>query len=1083
MAPTVVKNGSFEVAASHNASPQSEERVELAIEDLVAEMELRKMQRRFGGTRENTGLFAPLALIFVIFLIPFAIFDMHYFSAPPCATDAGRVYPCSFDEICDWTTDTTFECDETRLENTSSLAAFNNASTTPYFASSVEDTSFLLLMLIFSGLLLFVTGGVWLWRWTLYSVAITFTALRFVQGLLIWGGCVQTETWCASAIAYFASSDGRGSGVVFLGPWPYVTTLALLAFVLVSSTYLKVVMPLAARHRWLRFSPQRIRRFYNIKPLRGDGDESGSYKFAYTPLGILPSLFVPALTSDWKCILPCCGKRHIFSYSGQLDSEGRPHGIGRWRDSQSKGESLKGLWKHGKPIGPFAASEQGSGFGFRSVQIAFATCDKEAFRWDENRGATMTVHPDGLHWGVASTETSISGSYYRHLPESTILKGPSAEGDADWAMRQMTQMRMEREEGAVTVSTFGRWRDGTPQLMIHGYEPMEGEGRSHPTRVTLEVVDPSEWTNAEYGPQSFRIVSENSVASEDSSKSAASSAEGSLVRIAQMTAEMRIAQMRAGSGGVSEASSASNASFVSATSEVGVEIGVNEEASTPPPSPPPSPPSSEYPSTSANDAVAEAQQALAEAQATLADRQASVRRRDAEGKPTVSFALLSPVGQTDAKGGGAVFDRRAKLAALHKPLASTASMMPDSGRPSDSLRTLDEESNASTEASQSQSQQQQANHAARYTQHIWQRSESDGGASSASYDDGLPYLNVLGWRPRTRADALVFIHGWTAGHKNTHLQLAQFLNLSRLDPHVKPFIFGWPCGSSPLSFPQVAKFASTSKETHEALATFFQSLAAAGIQRVHVFAHSMGARLFCSALPKVLPLFKPLEDHPTSSSSHEGGGAPQLKLSTLTLLHPEHDLHTFIERDYPDVRNVCEVITLYMDRSDQALAWAEVFNKAPSLGKHPFALVSNARTPQATAGGASPPPPATGGGNNNAPKKGRFHLPRASVLKTTSVVKQLRGYDREVDLTFAPTAKTPALDLDVIDTSWMDTNTVGPRHSYFNVNRWLIDDLAEIIVTRRRASSRPHRLVKLDMEGRTFGNVWVFLAAPSWIGS
>ena len=90
--------------------------------------------------------------------------------------------------------------------------------------------------------------------------------------------------------------------------------------------------------------------------------------------------------------------------------------------------------------------------------------------------------------------------------------------------------------------------------------------------------------------------------------------------------------------------------------------------------PPPSPPSSE-PSTSANDAVAEAQQALAEAQATLADRQASVRRRDAEGKPTVSFALLSPVGQTDAKGGGAVFDRRAKLAALHKPLASTASMM------------------------------------------------------------------------------------------------------------------------------------------------------------------------------------------------------------------------------------------------------------------------------------------------------------------------------------------------------------------------------------------------------------------------
>ena len=32
-------------------------------------------------------------------------------------------------------------------------------------------------------------------------------------------------------------------------------------------------------------------------------------------------------------------------------------------------------------------------------------------------------------------------------------------------------------------------------------------------------------------------------------------------------------------------------------------------------------------------------------------------------------------------------------------------------------------------------------------------------------------------------------------------------------------------------------------------------------------------------------------------------------------------------------------------------------------------------------------------------------------------------------------------------------------------------------------TARPHRLVKLDMEGRTFGNVWVFLAAPKWVGA
>ena len=82
-----------------------------------------------------------------------------------------------------------------------------------------------------------------------------------------------------------------------------------------------------------------------------------------------------------------------------------------------------------------------------------------------------------------------------------------------------------------------------------------------------------------------------------------------------------------------------------------------------------------------------------------------------------------------------------------------------------------------------------------------------------------------------------------------------------------------------------------------------------------------------------------------------------------------------------------------------------------------------------------------------------------------------------------PSEQRPALDVDVVDTSWMDSNTVGPRHAYFNVNRWLIDDLAEIILTRRRAAARPHRLVKLDQDHDTHGNVWVFLAAPSWIGA
>ena len=169
-------------------------------------------------------------------------------------------------------------------------------------------------------------------------------------------------------------------------------------------------------------------------------------------------------------------------------------------------------------------------------------------------------------------------------------------------------------------------------------------------------------------------------------------------------------------------------------------------------------------------------------------------------------------------------------------------------------------------------------------------------------------------------------------------------------------------------------------------------------------------------------------------------------------------MHTFVERDYPLLHAACKTITLYMDKHDQALGAAELINRTPSLGKHPFALVHPA--PERTSRGAASAP-----------------------MSMKALPQQMRGYASPDELAIRPSAARPALDVDVIDTSWMDTNTVGPRHNYFSVNRWLIDDLSEIVKTRKRAASRPHRLIKLDSARVTDGNVWVFLAAPSWFGT
>jgi len=64
--------------------------------------------------------------------------------------------------------------------------------------------------------------------------------------------------------------------------------------------------------------------------------------------------------------------------------------------------------------------------------------------------------------------------------------------------------------------------------------------------------------------------------------------------------------------------------------------------------------------------------------------------------------------------------------------------------------------------------------------------------------------------------------------------------------------------------------------------------------------------------------------------------------------------------------------------------------------------------------------------------------------------------------------------LDVVDCSSLEQNVHVVRHSTFTLNRSMIDDLFEIIVSRKRAKDRDSRLVRLDR------NRWQFRIAPMW---
>ena len=107
-------------------------------------------------------------------------------------------------------------------------------------------------------------------------------------------------------------------------------------------------------------------------------------------------------------------RRATFSYVGATDAEGRPDGLGTWKDDSYHGECLNGLWEHGIPIGPFSSRESGSGALFMSERVYYATSRSE--------GMTGSLcyperDPRGLRYGVASVEAGCGGAFYEFLPQ------------------------------------------------------------------------------------------------------------------------------------------------------------------------------------------------------------------------------------------------------------------------------------------------------------------------------------------------------------------------------------------------------------------------------------------------------------------------------------------------------------------------------------------------------------------------------------------------------------------------------------------------------------------------------------------
>uniref|UniRef100_A0A7S1XFJ8 Uncharacterized protein n=1 Tax=Compsopogon caeruleus TaxID=31354 RepID=A0A7S1XFJ8_9RHOD len=288
--------------------------------------------------------------------------------------------------------------------------------------------------------------------------------------------------------------------------------------------------------------------------------------------------------------------------------------------------------------------------------------------------------------------------------------------------------------------------------------------------------------------------------------------------------------------------------------------------------------------------------------------------------------------------------------------------------------------------------------------------------SPVGYFSGGQLKVQKAWKPLSDSETVVYIPGYKHTKSDCVRRFGQFLAMAHLPPHMKPSFFHWPTGAWAFSYKNAIRVCK-SEENQIDFEHFLLSLRNAGIRNANLMLHSMGARVFFYAWPRIRRLFRPLEvqdedlefDFAADDASVASRNAePLLNLQNIVLLAPDFEVDSF-QKLVVDLRRYASQITLYVDRRDTATRTAQV----------------------------------------------------------------MRGYRESLGYRFSEIddAEGNFVDMDIIETTDLDSNVAGTYHSYWNINRMMVDDLHELLVLKKRADTRFSRLLRT-------GGVYRFVQTP-----
>mmetsp|Transcript_11242 Transcript_11242/g.31889 ORF Transcript_11242/g.31889 Transcript_11242/m.31889 type:complete len:864 (+) Transcript_11242:160-2751(+) len=141
---------------------------------------------------------------------------------------------------------------------------------------------------------------------------------------------------------------------------------------------------------------------------------------------------------------------YVVTYSGEVDNEGRPHGLGEWNDTYYHGEVLIGWWEHGAPCGPFHSQEAGSGAGFKQLQIMYFRN-----RTDDLFKTSKKIEFAPIHCGIMDIECCTAGIFFREYPKVgqylDIKRSESLSADIQETLNALLPMPESGSLGSVVI--------------------------------------------------------------------------------------------------------------------------------------------------------------------------------------------------------------------------------------------------------------------------------------------------------------------------------------------------------------------------------------------------------------------------------------------------------------------------------------------------------------------------------------------------------------------------------------------------------------------------------------------------------